>query len=267
MRGEGAPSPIYEGEDSVIAYMLDGKDGKYEVPLPEVGEEKRAILETYTKEHSAEYQSQALIDLAARMKTKIKNFDDVKEVIIHTSHHTHYVIGTGANDPQKMDPKAIRETLDHSIMYIFAVALQDGTWHHVDSYSPERAQRADTVRLWHKIKTTEDAEWTKAYHDQDPNKKRFGGRVEIIMNNGEKLVDELGVANAHPAGAKPFKRADYIRKFDTLTADIITVEERNRFISLCERLPELTAAEIQQLNVQIPIEKLVNNKRDTKGIF
>ncbi|MEO7162883.1 MAG: MmgE/PrpD family protein, partial [Bdellovibrionia bacterium] len=41
MRGEGAPSPIYEGEDSVIAYMLSGKAGHYEVPLPEVGEEKR----------------------------------------------------------------------------------------------------------------------------------------------------------------------------------------------------------------------------------
>ena len=267
MRGEGAPSPIYEGEDSVIAYMLDGKDGKYTVPLPEIGEEKRAILETYTKEHSAEYQSQALIDLAARMKSKITNFDDINDVMIHTSHHTHYVIGTGANDPQKMDPKASRETLDHSIMYIFAVALQDGSWHHVDSYSPERAQRPDTVKLWNKIKTTEDAKWTASYHDQDPNKKQFGGRVEITMNNGEKIIDELGVANAHPAGAKPFKRADYIKKFDTLTNDIITKEERNRFISLCERLPELTATELQQLNVQIPIDKLVNNKRDQKGIF
>ena len=267
MRGEGAPSPIYEGEDSVIAYMLDGKNGKYTVPLPEIGEEKRAILETYTKEHSAEYQSQALIDLAARIKTKITNFDDIKEVIIHTSHHTHYVIGTGANDPQKMDPKASRETLDHSIMYIFAVALQDGSWHHVDSYSPERANRPDTIRLWNKISTIEDKKWTEMYHDADPNKKRFGGRVEIVLNNGEKIIDELGVANAHPAGAKPFKRADYIRKFDTLTADIISKDERNRFISLCERLPELTASELQQLNVQIPIDKLVNNKRDQKGIF
>ena len=111
------------------------------------------------------------------------------------------------------------------------------------------------------------AKWTEAYHDQDPNKKMFGGRVEIILNNGQKIVDELGVANAHPAGAKPFKRADYIRKFDTLTSEIISKEERNRFISLCERLPELTSAEIQQLNVQIPIDKLVNNKRDQRGIF
>ena len=71
MRGEGAPSPIYEGEDSVIAWMLDGPDAHYQVPLPEAGEAKRAILRSYTKEHSAEYQSQALIDLAFRMREQI----------------------------------------------------------------------------------------------------------------------------------------------------------------------------------------------------
>ena len=267
MRGEGAPSPIYEGEDSVIAYMLDGKDGKYTVPLPEIGEEKRAILETYTKEHSAEYQSQALIDLAARMKTKITNFEDITEIVIHTSHHTHYVIGTGSGDPQKMDPRASRETLDHSIMYIFAVALQDGKWHHVQSYAPERAQRPDTVALWHKIRTVEEPQWTQWYHEVDPNKKRFGGRVEIHFKNGTKLVDELGVANAHPAGAKPFVRKDYIRKFDELTEGIITKDERNRFIQLAERLPLLTAEEVQMLNVQLDINKLTNNKRDQTCIF
>lgn len=267
MRGEGAPSPIYEGEDSVIAYMLDGAQGKYEVPLPELGSPKLAILETYTKEHSAEYQSQALIDLAARMRTKVANFDDVKEIVIHTSHHTHFVIGTGSGDPQKMDPKASRETLDHSIMYIFAVALQDGTWHHVQSYSPERAQRQDTVSLWHKIRTLEDPQWTEKYHDPDPNKKSFGGRVEIFMKNGSKIVDELGVANAHPAGAKPFKRADYIRKFDSLTLDVITKSERDRFLELCENLPKLSALQVQELNVQIPQEKLINKERDEKGIF
>ena len=57
------------------------------------------------------------------MGPKIGDSPKVREIVIHTSHHTHYVIGTGANDPQKMDPKASRETLDHSIMYIFAVAL------------------------------------------------------------------------------------------------------------------------------------------------
>ena len=66
MRGEGAPSPAYEGEDGFIAWLLGGPKAEYTVPLPEKGEPKRAILDTYTKEHSAEYQSQALIDLARR---------------------------------------------------------------------------------------------------------------------------------------------------------------------------------------------------------
>ena len=152
MRGEGAPSPIYEGEDSVIAYVLSGPEAEYNVPLPNVNEEKKAILETFTKEHSAEYQSQALIDLARNLNKKINNISNIESVEIHTSHHTHYVIGTGANDPQKMDPKASRETLDHSIMYIFAVALEDGEWHHINSYTPKRASRKSTIELWQKLR-------------------------------------------------------------------------------------------------------------------
>jgi 2-methylcitrate dehydratase len=137
----------------------------------------------------------------------------------------------------------------------------------VKSYEPSRAQRPDTVALWNKISTIEDAKWTEAYHNADPDKKRFGGRVEILFKNGTTLVDELGVANAHPAGAKPFKRADYLRKFDMLTEEIITKDERNRFVSLVENLADLTPAQVQQLNVQIPLDRLVNNKRDTQGIF
>ena len=264
MRGEGAPSPIYEGEDSVVAWMLDGKDANYDVPLPGKGEPKRAILESYTKEHSAEYQSQALIDLAARMGKKITDWSKVKDVLIHTSHHTHYVIGTGANDPQKMDPTASRETLDHSIMYIFAVALQDGTWHHVNSYAPERAQRKDTVSLWKKIRTVEDPEWTKRYHSADPNVKAFGGKVEITLEDGTKIVDELGVANAHPFGAKPFGRADYIRKFMTLTEGIVEPKEQQRFLDLVQKLPNLSADELMGLNVEIAEKNLATGK---KGLF
>jgi 2-methylcitrate dehydratase len=252
MRGEGAPSPIYEGEDSVIAWMLNGPEAAYTVTLPAQGEAKRAIMDSYTKEHSAEYQSQALIDLAFRLREQIEDLDQIEKIVIHTSHHTHYVIGTGANDPQKMDPKASRETLDHSIMYIFAVALQDGVWHHVDSYAPKRAGRADTVRLWHKIETREDPEWTRRYHSKDPNELSFGGRVEIFLRDGSKIEDELAVANAHPLGAKPFERDDYIRKFKILTDGIISARESNRFLEAVQDLAKLPAGELHQLNVALP---------------
>ena len=251
MRGEGSPSPIYEGEDSVIAYVLSGPKAKYIVPLPKVNEEKKAILETYTKEHSAEYQAQAWIDLARSLNKKIKNISNIKKIDIHTSHHTHNVIGTGANDPQKMDPNASRETLDHSIMYIFAVALEDGKWHHINSYTPERAHKKSTVDLWKKIKTFEDKKWTKKYHDSNPKKKCFGGRVTIKMKDGSKIEDQLGIADAHPNGKRPFKREDYIKKFKTLTVNMISGEESNRFLNDVQNLKQINTSELYKLNIEI----------------
>ncbi len=265
MRGEKSPSPIYEGEDSVIAWILSGPAAVYQVPLPDLGEEKRAILETYTKEHSAEYQSQALIDLAFSMRKKVSDFSQIEQIIIETSHHTHYVIGTGSNDPQKFDPNSSRETLDHSIMYIFAVALQDGFWHHEKSYSPARAKRPDTVELWQKISTIEKEKWTQLYHDIDPDKKAFGGRVHIHLKDGTIVSDELERANAHPAGAIPFVRANYIKKFDDLTEGIISQQERNRFIDLVAKLPQLDAAGVRNLNVSAPENYVINSS--IKGIF
>ncbi len=214
MRGEGAPSPIFEGEDSVIARILGGKNVKYYVPLPKKNEPKKAILETYTKEYSAEYQAQALIDIGKKLNKKISDLRNIKKIDIYTSHHTHYVIGTGANDPQKMDPNASRETLDHSIMYIFAVALEDADWHHVKSYTKSRANKKSTLKIWKSITTHEDKKWTKKYHNPDPKKKSFGAKVVVTLNNGKKIYEQLERADAHPYGARPFQRKDYINKLN-----------------------------------------------------
>ena len=265
MRGEGAPSPIYEGEDSVIAHVLSGPKKKYIVPLPRINEPKRAILETYTKEHSAEYQSQALIDLARSLNKKIKNLSDISKILIETSHHTHYVIGTGANDPQKMDPNASRETLDHSIMYIFAVALEDGAWHQIKSYTPQRAKKKSTINLWSKISTRENQKWTKKYHDTNPKNKCFGGKVIIRMKDGSIISDEINVADAHPSGKKPFKREQYIEKFRSLTQGIISKQESDRFLKTVQNLKRLKASNLKDLNIQLIPKKTI--KRIKKSIF
>ncbi|MGV8885382.1 MAG: MmgE/PrpD family protein [Microbacteriaceae bacterium] len=266
MRGQTSPTPIYEGEDGVIAWMLDGPTAAYDVALPEKGEARRAILDSYTKEHSAEYQAQAWIDLARKLGTQhpeLRDAANIARAVLHTSHHTHYVIGSGANDPQKYDPTASRETLDHSIPYIFTVALQDGEWHHERSYAPERASRPDTVELWNKVTTEEDAEWTRRYHSTDPAEKAFGGRVEIELTDGTRIVDEIAVADAHPLGARPFARADYINKFRMLADGVLDDAEIERFLAVVQRLPELTAAELFELTVVTPQPLAVG----PKGLF
>ena len=265
MRGEGAPSPIYEGEDSVIARILDGKKALYKVPLPKKNEEKKAILETYTKEYSAEYQAQALIDIAKKLNRKINNLNQIKKIDIYTSHHTHNVIGTGANDPQKMDPNSSRETLDHSIMYIFAVALEDADWHHVKSYTKSRANKKSTIKIWRSIKTHEDKKWTKRYHDPDPKKKSFGAKVIITLKNGKKIIEQQSVADAHPYGSRPFKRQNYIKKFLTLTEGILDKNESNRFLKTVQNLKKIKSGQLGRLNIEVKRSKIKRNLK--KGIF
>jgi 2-methylcitrate dehydratase len=149
-------------------------------------------------------------------------------------------------------------------MYIFAVALQDGRWHHVDSYAPRRAAREDTVDLWHRIETREDPEWTRRYHSRNPNEMAFGGRAEVLMKDGTSLVDELAVANAHSLGSRPFGRDDYIRTFRVLAEGIVSTREANRFIEVVQELPRLSAAGLHLLNVAVPAGTLAVGK---PGIF
>src|SRR5215212_2820178 len=265
MRGQTAPAPIWEGEDGVVAWLLDGPDACYRVPLPEPGEPRRAILDTFTKAHSAEYQAQAFIDLALRLRERVGDTGRVERVLLRTSDHTHTVIGTGAGDPEKLDPAATRETLDHSVMYIFAVALQDGRWHHLDSYTPERAGRPDTVRLWHSIETVEDQAWTARYHDPDPARRAFGGQAEVHLTGGEVVAAELAVADAHPLGAAPFTRRDELAKLAALADGVIEAAELDRFCGLVERLGGLAADELSGLTVAAG--HLAGEHADRRGIF
>ena len=166
------------------------------------------------------------------------------------------MIGTGANDPQKMDPKASRETLDHSIMYIFAVALEDGGWHHEKSYAPERAGRPETIELWHKIRRVEDPEWTRRYHSHDPKQKAFGGRVVVILQGrldrqrrdrgGQRASarrQALRAAGLHPqipdAGGRRHRAA-----------------EQDRFIAAVEQLPSLRPASLSELTFAVDPSRL-----------
>jgi 2-methylcitrate dehydratase len=151
-------------------------------------------------------------------------------------------------------------------MYIFAVALEDGKWHHIDSYTPERANTKSTVELWKKIKTLEDKKWTKKYHDPNPNRKCFGGKVVIRMKDGSKIIEEVNVADAHPNGKNPFKRKDYIDKFKTLTKGIIETKESERFLNDAQDLRNLGKSELEKLNIKVKSD-LQANIDSNKGIF
>lgn len=263
MRGETSPAPVYEGDYGIMAILLGGPDSIASVPLPSPGEPKRAILETYPKEHSAGYHGQALIDLAFRMHGRIGPEDQIEDIAIHTKELTHLVMGSGAGDPEKWDPKASRETLDHSAMYIFTVALQDGVWEHERSYAPERAARPDTVALWKKVRTVPDPDWTRRFVEPAPLDKVHGARVIVTYRDGTVFEDEIAVARAHPRGARPFGPDEYRKKFLDLTAGRVTEDEAARFLTVVSRLNDHGFEDLSALTVAVADEL----KQPPPGLF
>src|SRR5690606_4968176 len=107
-----------------------------------------------------------------------------------------------------------------------------------------RAGRPDTVDLWNKVTTLEDPEWTRRYHSTDIAEKAFGGRVEIDLTDGTRIIDEIAVADAHPLGARPFAREQYVDKFRMLADGVLEASEIERFLDAAQRLPELSADDI-----------------------
>ena len=86
------------------------------------------------------------------------------------------------------------------------------------------------------------------------------------MKNGSKIVDEISVADAHPNGKNPFKRKDYIKKFKTLTNDIIETSESERFLNDVQNLRNLNKSELHKLNIKVKSD-LQKNTSLNKGIF
>ena len=85
------------------------------------------------------------------------------------------------------------------------------------------------------------------------------------MKNGKKISEQLERADAHPYGARPFKRKDYIKKFNTLTENIISRKESLRFIKVVQDLKKIKKGQLTKLNIEVSKKYLKKNNK--LGIF
>jgi 2-methylcitrate dehydratase len=122
------------------------------------------------------------------------------------------------------------------------------------------------VALWRKVTTEEDPEWTRRYHSLDIAEKAFGGSVTITLTDGTVIEDQIAVADAHPLGARPFGRQQYIAKFRALAAESVAPEEIERFLETVQRLPELGPGELDALNI-LAKDGVIDLARGPKGLF
>jgi len=90
--------------------------------------------------------------------------------------------------------------------------------------------------------------------------------VEITLTDGTVITDEIAVADAHPLGARPFAREQYINKFRTLAAGLVEETEIERFLTAVERVTELGPGELDQLNITAA-PGIIDPSNAPKGLF
>ena len=124
------------------------------------------------------------------------------------------------------------------------------------------------MALWRKVRTVEDPVWTARYHDPEPGRKAFGGRVDDHGSATARVVsEERLVADAHPNGRRPWRWPDYLEKLEQLTGGRLPRHARERLVDLAERLGQLSPDEVRQLNPALPAGTVLPDRPDGRGIF
>ena len=128
------------------------------------------------------------------------------------------------------------------------------------TYTKSRANKKDYKNM-EIITTYEDKKWTKNISSRS-KRNHF---TKVVTLNNKKISEELERADAHPYGARPFERKDYIKKFFTLTDKILSKKESDRFIKTVQILKKLKKGSLNRLNIEVSRKYLKKNKK--KGIF
>ena len=142
--GMTGPAPIFEGQmgfEKQLGVSLGNVSEKFAVPgVPSKTGPASMILNTSIKYWPAEYHSQSAIEAALFLREQIDDPAQIVSVVIESHDAAVDIIGS---EPEKWKPET-RETADHSLPYITAIALIDGQ---VTEAQFQRARFADPA-IW-----------------------------------------------------------------------------------------------------------------------
>lgn len=133
--------------------------GEFEIEGLAPGAEPVTIFSTGYKHWPVEYEAQFAVFLAQRIRAEVPP-GEIDHLLLHTSEWTWQTI---ANDPTKWAP-ATRETADHSLPYIVAVALTRGRIEAGD-FAPEFLTTPEYLDLMARISVRADEAITAAAHE------------------------------------------------------------------------------------------------------
>jgi 2-methylcitrate dehydratase len=182
--GMTGPAPIFEGQmgfEKELGVSLGNVGEKFAVPwIPSKTGPASMILNTSIKYWPAEYHSQSAIEAALFLREQIDDVKEIASVLIESHDAAVDIIGS---EPEKWKPET-RETADHSLPYITAIALIDGE---VTDRQFEPARFADPA-IWkflENVRVESNAELSAIYAEAVAN------IVHVNLKDGRTLTKRV----------------------------------------------------------------------------
>jgi 2-methylcitrate dehydratase len=219
--GMTGPAPIFEGQM--------GFEKELGVSLGNVGEKFKGapamILNTSIKYWPAEYHSQSAIEAALFLRKQIVDLVQVKSMTIESHDASVDIIGS---EPEKWKPET-RETADHSLPYITAIALIDGE---VTSkqFEPKRFADPKIWKFLENVKVERNAELSAMYPGAVAN------IVHVDLADGNRLTKRVDYPLGH--AKNPLEDSEVEGKFNSLVVPALGEARSNKIVDLIWKLDE-----------------------------
>src|SRR5881392_3425640 len=226
--GITGPAPIFEGQM--------GFERQLGVSLGDVGEKFKGapemILKTSIKYWPAEYHSQSAIEAALSLRKEIGDPSKAKSVTIESHDASVDIIGS---EPEKWKP-ATRETADHSLPYITAIALIDGEVTD-KQFDRERFSHPSVWKFLENVKVERNSELSSMYPGAVAN------IVHVDLADGRRLTRRVDYPLGHAKNR--LKDSEVEEKFKILVEPMLVNDRAGKIIDVAWKLDE--AAYVDEL--------------------
>ncbi|MCC7496624.1 MAG: MmgE/PrpD family protein [Bryobacterales bacterium] len=230
--GITGPLEVIEGEKG----LMDAITGLFEIDWSR--EDLDRVKHTNLKKYNAEIHSQTAIEGVLELKQRYR-FEpaSVEQIDLETFDVAYHIIG-GGEEGDKTSDIATKEQADHSLPYILAVALLDGTVM-PEQYRDERIRRSDVQQLLHRVRISPNASYSERFPNEMPC------RITIHLRDGRKLAKEM---RDYPGFlTHPMSWEMAFAKFERLAEPYTKAAERQAIAETVFNLESTSASDLGRL--------------------
>src|SRR3989441_9427746 len=218
--GMTGPTAAFEGRHGLWEQVT----GPFELGALGGRDTPFAIERTNFKFFAAEYHAQAPLAMALTLRGKVR-VEEIDAIDVQIYAMAYSEIGS---EPAKWDPRT-RETADHSLPYMLAIALRDGRITPA-SFEPQRYLDPSLRPVMNRIRVVESPEFTRRFPQE------LGSQIDVVTRSGQRFTTRAEYPKGH--ARNPMTDDAVGTKFRDLSLDVLGAEQVNAALQVLWHLDE-----------------------------